>query len=88
MSAASWLVNLPLPPSQPPCQGVPSWYFDATHERDATKALMFCARCPFDVMAWCVQIVDPVKSKFDGVCGGRVYRDGRDVGGLDLEAAS
>ena len=82
MSAASWLESLPLPPGTPACEGMPSWYWDATAERDATKALSICARCP--VTDWCADVVRPSSSFFDGVAAGRVYRNGKDVGGLDL----
>ncbi|MFD3327595.1 WhiB family transcriptional regulator [Streptomyces sp. NPDC058701] len=43
--------------------------------KDAAPALRACAACP--VRRECVQAVAPAESLFDGVCGGRLWRNGR-----------
>ena len=43
-------------------------------------ALALCAACPFT--RECAARVEPRLSFFDGVCAGRVYRNGRVIGGI------
>ncbi len=43
-------------------------------------ALALCAACPF-VQA-CEERVEPSRSYYDGVCAGRVYRNGECIGGI------
>ncbi|MFD3759426.1 WhiB family transcriptional regulator [Streptomyces sp. NPDC058622] len=43
--------------------------------KDAAPALLACAVCP--VRRECVRAVAPAESLFDGVCGGRLWRNGR-----------
>ncbi|WP_228039756.1 hypothetical protein [Streptomyces chromofuscus] len=43
----------------------------------AAPALRACNQCP--IVAECETVVDPVRSWFDGVCAGRLWRNGRVV---------
>ncbi|MGW3651096.1 hypothetical protein [Streptomyces sp. NPDC000878] len=71
-----------------PCKGIagfvhrPSTATADTAEDDARQRvdhsrsqLDVCRRCPF--RQECVEAVAPGQSGFDGVCGGRVWRDGQ-----------
>lgn len=46
--------------------------------------LKLCAECPFT--RECVERVAPTESFYDGVCGGKVYRNGQVIGGLTKAA--
>ncbi|MEU8133594.1 hypothetical protein [Streptodolium elevatio] len=48
-----------------------------TDHSAARVALSACADCP--VRDLCLSVVDPERHWFDGVSGGRVWRNGRDV---------
>src|ERR1700735_1777674 len=43
---------------------------------DQIQALGFCAGCR--VQPECYSMVNPIRSMFTGVCGGRIFHDGRD----------
>ena len=69
-----------------PCAG--QWWLFDTHAWwaraytasiivEALPALALCERCPFT--AECLARVAPRESKYDGVAGGRVYRNGKPV---------
>lgn len=67
------------------CVGTPPEWFDAVTHYDAEFALGVCRGCT--VQELCVEVLNPQKSYMDGVCGGRVWRngllvlsDGREVG--------
>jgi hypothetical protein len=67
------------------CVGEPPELFDAVTHHSAEPALSICRACP--VTELCVEVLNPQKSYMDGVCGGRVWRngllvlsDGREVG--------
>ncbi|MDX2648668.1 hypothetical protein PV341_34875 [Streptomyces sp. PA03-1a] len=47
----------------------------ARHAREALPALLACGRCP--IRAVCEEVVDPERNWFDGVCAGRLWRNGR-----------
>ncbi|MDT0418920.1 WhiB family transcriptional regulator [Streptomyces sp. DSM 41982] len=59
------------------CLGLPPEVVFARHEKLAAPALRACARCP--VTRECEEAVDPGGHWFDGVCGGRLWRNGRPV---------
>lgn len=71
---ADWITDAP-------CAG--AWdLFDIPVVRDldaafrwADHALALCKACPF--IEQCITRVDPYNSLFDGVCGGRLWRNGR-----------
>jgi WhiB family redox-sensing transcriptional regulator len=67
------------------CVGLPPEWFDAVTHGTADFALAACRDCP--VTDLCVEVLNPSKTYMDGVCGGRVWRngllvlaDGREVG--------
>jgi WhiB family redox-sensing transcriptional regulator len=51
--------------------------FDATGGVLARYALDYCRKC--DVKKECEQFVNPKKSFFEGVCGGKVWLNGRNI---------
>ncbi|MDH6111174.1 WhiB family redox-sensing transcriptional regulator [Kitasatospora sp. MAP12-15] len=59
------------------CADLPARTVFATRAAQAAPALGRCARCP--VRRECLDAVDPGHSWFDGVCGGRLWRNGRVV---------
>lgn len=61
----------------PACAGMPPHVVFARRAADAAPALLACSRCP--VTRWCEETVDPAHTWFDGVCAGRLWRNGRPV---------
>ena len=64
-----------------PCRNSDPWLFDQ-HQIDlAMPALQICKGCPF----WqnCNSLVEPKSNFFDGVCAGKVWRNGRVLAKLD-----
>ena len=64
-----------------PCRNSDPWLFDQ-HQIDlAMSALQICKGCPF----WqnCNDLVEPKSNYFDGVCAGKVWRNGRVLAKLD-----
>ncbi len=59
------------------CVGMDPKLFDAWQGEEALQALMICAQCP--VKKLCEEFVRPKRSYFDGVCGGKVWKDGMRV---------
>ncbi|MFE2374850.1 WhiB family transcriptional regulator [Streptomyces sp. NPDC059398] len=59
------------------CLGLPPDTVFARRPAEAAPALMACARCP--VAQQCEDTVAPASSFFDGVCAGRLWRNGRTV---------
>ncbi|MFC7217094.1 WhiB family transcriptional regulator [Streptomyces polyrhachis] len=59
------------------CTGLPPSAVFARTEREALPALRACERCP--VRARCEEVVAPAENWFDGVSGGRLWRNGRPV---------
>ena len=47
--------------------------FDAFLE--PATALSICALCP--VRLWCLKLVEPASSHYDGIAGGHVWREGK-----------
>jgi hypothetical protein len=58
------------------CVGTDPTMFDAFDGEPALAALNHCAACP--VTAECLEVVRPRHSWFTGVCGGHVWREGRE----------
>ncbi|MFG2330567.1 WhiB family transcriptional regulator [Streptomyces sp. NPDC048604] len=61
------------------CLGLPPQVVFARRESEALPALMACRRCP--VARRCEETVAPAESWFDGVSGGRLWRNGRPATG-------
>ncbi|MFJ8695342.1 WhiB family transcriptional regulator [Streptomyces roseolilacinus] len=59
------------------CSGLPPHIVFARREAEAGPALTACGRCP--VVDRCLEAVAPADSWFDGVSGGRLWRNGRPV---------
>ncbi|MFE5791714.1 WhiB family transcriptional regulator [Streptomyces sp. NPDC056503] len=59
------------------CAGLSPAVVFARRERQAAPALRACAGCP--VARECEAAVAPAESYFDGVCAGRLWRNGRPV---------
>ncbi|MFF2777846.1 WhiB family transcriptional regulator [Streptomyces sp. NPDC058052] len=59
------------------CAGLSPSVVFARRERQAAPALRACAACP--VPRECEAAVAPAESWFDGVCAGRLWRNGRPV---------
>lgn len=59
------------------CIGAPAHLFDALGGEAVEEALGYCSRCT--VTKECEASVDPARSLFEGVCGGRVWSAGRPV---------
>ncbi|MGW4648331.1 WhiB family transcriptional regulator [Kitasatospora sp. NPDC004289] len=59
------------------CRGLPAREIFVTRAAQAAPALRRCAACP--VRRRCLEAVQPELSWFDGVCGGRLWRNGRVV---------
>jgi hypothetical protein len=56
------------------CKGVDPHLFDAYQHPEVEVALEYCLRC--SVRQSCLDWVQPERSHFDGVCGGKVWRNG------------
>lgn len=58
-----------------PCRQVDPWLFDQHTIDLARPALRICQPCPF----WqeCEDLIRPRQNFFDGVCGAKVWRNGR-----------
>lgn len=70
MSGAEWV-------REAPCAGDARFTPDDADElsaRQTRKLLALCRHCPF--RARCISLVQPRRSRFDGVCGGRLWRNG------------
>ena len=69
---------------QAPCRDCDPWLFDKTQIDLAQPALAYCQRCPF----WekCESLVEPQPSFYDGVCGGKVWRNGKVLARLDASS--
>lgn len=74
MSGNGWVVDAP-------CAGNDLFTMEeiATHVVPPLLLTLFktCQSCPF--RARCIEVVAPRNSRFDGVCGGRLWRDGQVV---------
>lgn len=70
--------------SQAPCRDSDPWLFDQFNLDLAQPALNYCARCPF----WneCESLVQPKPNFYDGIVGGKVWRNGRIIAKLDASS--
>ncbi|NYI05244.1 WhiB family transcriptional regulator [Allostreptomyces psammosilenae] len=82
---------MPAPPpdvsdwrTQAACADLPQRTVFATRRQHALPALRACAACP--VRARCLEVVAPQDNWFDGVSGGRLWRNGREVRVLAAQA--
>ncbi|MFF8607616.1 WhiB family transcriptional regulator [Streptomyces sp. NPDC015346] len=72
-----------LPPDSPAwqtvaaCAGLPPAVVFSRRAKQAAPALRACTNCP--VRRECEEAVAPAESFFDGVCAGRLWRNGRPV---------
>lgn len=64
------------------CIGKPPHIFDATTIDDATEALFVCSRCW--VKRECMTWMQPARRFYDGVVGGRLWREGKEIELRDL----
>lgn len=69
------LRTIPKPPATPACdnQNQPAHIFD--YPETTAEAYELCDRCP--VQLWCLEIVNPANTWYDGVCGGLNWANGR-----------
>ena len=56
------------------CKGANPQLFDFYEGTQVDDALSYCDRCP--VIQECLDYVSPRRSYFDGVCAGKVWRNG------------
>lgn len=63
--------------SRPACAGLDPRAVFARRVKDAAPVLRACARCRLHEA--CERAVAPAESWFDGVCAGRLWRNGRPV---------
>ena len=61
-------------PGPAPCRDLPSGLFDMVEWPDAELGLSTCQTCTMKVE--CLKLVDPLRSYFDGICGGYVWIEG------------
>lgn len=64
-----------------PCSKADPWLFDQNQVDLALPGLNYCRFCPF----WqeCDEWVEPEKYFYDGVVGGKVWKNGRVLARLD-----
>ena len=67
--------------ARPACAGLEPAVVFARRVKDAAPALRACARCTLHQA--CEAVVAPAETWFDGVCAGRLWRNGRAVAALD-----
>lgn len=56
------------------CEGADPRLFDHKTYPEALPALAYCAIC--SIHEWCIEVVRPQRSHFDGVAGRVVWRNG------------
>ncbi|MBY8878063.1 hypothetical protein [Actinacidiphila acidipaludis] len=70
--------------ARPACAGLDPGVVFARRAKDAAPALRACARCTLHQA--CEAVVAPAETWFDGVCAGRLWRNGRPVAALDARS--
>ena len=67
--------------SEAPCREADPWLFDQFNLDLAQPALNYCSSCIF----WteCESLVQPKPNFYDGIVGGKVWRNGRIIAKLD-----
>ena len=70
--------------SQAPCREADPWLFDQFNLDLAQPALNYCSTCIF----WteCESLVQPKPNFYDGIVGGKVWRNGRVLAKLDASS--
>lgn len=70
--------------SKAPCREADPWLFDQFNLDLAQPALNYCSRCIF----WeeCESLVQPKPNFYDGIVGGKVWRNGRVLAKLDASS--
>ena len=70
--------------SQAPCREADPWLFDQFNLDLAQPALNYCSSCIF----WteCESLVQPKPNFYDGIVGGKVWRNGRVLAKLDASS--
>lgn len=59
------------------CADLPQRFVFTKVPSEAEPVLRACNHCP--IREECVAVVDPMRTWFDGVSGGRLWRNGREV---------
>lgn len=67
-----------------PCASADPWLFDQSSIDLAMPALNYCRFCPFWIE--CDEWVAPGENAYDGVVGGKVWRNGRILARLDINS--
>jgi hypothetical protein len=64
-----------------PCRNADPWLFDQSNLDLAQPGLKYCQSCLF----WeeCESLVEPKSNAYDGIVGGKVWRNGRILAKLD-----
>ena len=70
--------------SEAPCREADPWLFDQFNLDLAQPALNYCSSCIF----WteCESLVQPKPNFYDGIVGGKVWRNGRVLAKLDASS--
>ncbi len=70
--------------SKAPCREADPWLFDQFNLDLAQPALNYCSTCIF----WteCESLVQPKPNFYDGIVGGKVWRNGRVLAKLDASS--
>jgi hypothetical protein len=70
--------------SEAPCREADPWLFDQFNLDLAQPALNYCSTCIF----WteCESLVQPKPNFYDGIVGGKVWRNGRVLAKLDASS--
>ena len=70
--------------SEAPCREADPWLFDQFNLDLAQPALNYCSNCIF----WteCESLVQPKPNFYDGIVGGKVWRNGRVLAKLDASS--
>ena len=70
--------------SEAPCREADPWLFDQFNLDLAQTALNYCSSCIF----WteCESLVQPKPNFYDGIVGGKVWRNGRVLAKLDASS--
>lgn len=69
------------PPGTPACEREDAALFTSPVEdlRVARDMLAVCASCDDAIRLWCYETVAPARSRFDGVAGGALWRNGKQI---------
>lgn len=70
--------------SKAPCRDADPWLFDQTNLDLAQAGLRYCQTCIY----WneCESLLEPHSNAYDGIAGGKVWRNGRVLAKLDCSS--